>query len=78
MQLRLFRRNKWKNWGKNHQPQQTWQKLGTKIYIAVLVNKTDFDDKLKNLNRNVTSNKIKQHVLLENELNELSEKFRAI
>ena len=33
---------------------------------------TDFDDKLKNLNKNVTSNKTK-HVLVENELNELTE-----
>ena len=31
----------------------------------------------KKLNKNVTSNKTK-HVLLENELNELSEKFKAI
>ena len=32
--------------------------------------KTDFDNKLKNLNKNVTSNKTK-HILVENELNEL-------
>ena len=39
--------------------------------------KTDFDDKLKNLNIKVTSNKAK-HVLVENELNELSNKVEAI
>ena len=37
--------------------------------------KTDLDDKLKNFNKNVTSNK---HVVVENELNELSEKVKAI
>ena len=35
------------------------------------------DDKLKNLNKNVTSNKTK-HVLVENELNELSKKVKGI
>ena len=39
--------------------------------------KTDFDDKLKNLNKNVTSNKTKD-VLIENGLNELLEKVKAI
>ena len=38
--------------------------------------KTDFDDNLKNLNKKVTSNKTK-HVLVENELNELSEELSA-
>ena len=38
--------------------------------------KTDFDDKLKNLNKKVTSNKTK-HALVENESNELSEKLSA-
>ena len=32
--------------------------------------KTDFDDKLSNLNRKITENKTK-HVLVENELNKL-------
>ena len=41
------------------------------------VKKTDFDNKLKKLNKNVASNKIK-HVLVENELNELSRKVKAI
>ena len=35
-----------------------------------LVTNTDFDDKLSNLNRKITSNKTK-HVLVENELNKL-------
>ena len=47
--------------------------LANKSDIADLVKKTNFDDKLKNLNKNVTSHKIK-HVLVENELNELSKK----
>ena len=38
-----------------------------------MVKKTDFDDKLKNLNKKATSNKTK-HVLVENELDKLSEK----
>ena len=37
----------------------------------------DFDDKLNNLNEKVTSNKTK-HVLVENELNELSKKADVI
>ena len=35
----------------------------------------DFDDKLKKLNKKVTSNKTK-YVLVENELNELSRKLK--
>ena len=38
---------------------------------------TDFDDQLKNLNKNITLNK-KKHVHVENKLIELSEKFKAI
>ena len=45
--------------------------------MANLVIKTDFDDKLKNLNKNLTWNKTK-HVLVENELNELAKKVKAI
>ena len=44
--------------------------------IANFVKKIDFDDKLKTLNKNVTSNKTK-HVIVQNELNKLSEKVRA-
>ena len=40
--------------------------LATKNGIAALVKKADFHDKLKNVNKNVTSNK--------NKLNELSKK----
>ena len=46
--------------------------LASKNDIPNFVKMTDFDDKLKNLNKNVTSNKTK-HVLVENELNELTE-----
>ena len=51
--------------------------LASKSYIANFLKKTDFDDKIKNLNKNVTSNKTK-NVLAENKLNELSKKFKAI
>ena len=51
--------------------------LASKNDIVNLVKKTDFDNKLKHLNKYVTSNKTK-HVLVENELNELSEKIKAI
>ena len=44
--------------------------LASKNDIANLLKKTDFDIKLKNLNRNVISNK--------NQLNELRQKFKAI
>ena len=51
--------------------------LASKRDIANFVKKTDVDDKLKNMNKNVTSNKTK-HAIVENELNELSEKVKAI
>ena len=38
--------------------------------VANFVNKTEFDDRLKNLDKEITSNKTK-HVLNENELKEL-------
>ena len=41
--------------------------LASKSDIANSVNKTDFNEELKNLNKKVTSNKTK-HVLVENEL----------
>ena len=44
--------------------------LASKSDIANFVKKTDFDDKLKNLNKKVTSNKTK-HLLVENELKKL-------
>ena len=37
--------------------------LASKNDIAVLVKKTDFDDKLKNLNKNATSNKKNMYLL---------------
>ena len=51
--------------------------LTSKNDIANFVKKTDFDDQLKHLNKTFSSYKIK-HVLIENELNELSEKVKAI
>ena len=47
--------------------------LASKSYIANFAKETDFDDKLKTLNKDVTSNKT-HHILVENELNELSKK----
>ena len=44
--------------------------LASKSDIADFVRKTDFDNKLKNLNKKITSNKIK-HVRVENELKKL-------
>ena len=44
--------------------------LASKSDIANLVNKTDFDNKLKNLNKNITSSKTKS-VLDENEFKKL-------
>ena len=51
--------------------------LSSKIDICNFVKKTDFDDKLKNLSKKVTSNKT-THVLAENELDELSEKVNLL
>ena len=51
--------------------------LASKSDIDNFVKRTDFYGKLKQkLNKNVTSNKTK-HVLLEYELNELSEKLKS-
>ena len=52
-------------------------KLASKSGIANFLKKTDFDDKLKHLNKNGTSNKTKP-VLVENELNELSKNVKAL
>ena len=51
--------------------------LATKADIDDFVKQTHFNDKLKNLNKKVTSNKTK-HVLVENELDKLSGKFKLI
>ena len=53
------------------------ENLASKIDITSFVKRTDFDDKLKKLNKNITSIKTK-HVLAENELNKLSKKVEAI
>ena len=39
--------------------------------------KTDFDEKLKNINKKVTLN-ISKHLLVENQVNELSEKVKLL
>ena len=51
--------------------------LASKNNFANFVKKTGFDDKLKNLNDKVTSNKTK-YVLVESELNELLEKIKLL
>ena len=52
-------------------------KLATKSDIANFVKEIDFDEKLRNVNKKVTLNKSK-HLLVENELNELSEKVKLL
>ena len=47
--------------------------LATKADINGFIEKTNFDNKLKHLNKEVNSNKTK-HVVAENELHELSKK----
>ena len=44
--------------------------FNARIVQANLITKTDFDSKLSNINRKITSNKTK-HLLVENELNKL-------
>ena len=51
--------------------------LASKNYFANFVKRTNFDDKLQNINKNVTSNKTK-HVLIENEANKLPKKVEAV
>ena len=51
--------------------------LTSKSDIANLVNKTDFGNKLLSFNKRINSNKTK-HVLLENELNELTNKHELM
>ena len=52
-------------------------KLASKSDIANFVNKTDFDNKLLSFNNRINSSKTK-HVLIENELNELSKKVKLL
>ena len=51
--------------------------MANKNDIANFVKKTDFGEKLKILNKKITSNKTK-HLLIENELNRLSKKVKTI
>ena len=51
--------------------------LATNDEITDFVKETDFDNKPKKLNKNVTSNNAK-HALVENELNKKSEKVELI
>ena len=52
-------------------------KLAAKSDIANFVKEIDFDEKLRIVNKKVTLNKSK-HLLVENELNELSEKVKLL
>ena len=54
----------------------TVENFAARLAQANLVTKTDFDDKLKNLNKKINTNKTK-HVLAENELKNL-EKFDSV
>ena len=60
----------------NFSARLTQGNLASKNNFANFVKKTYFDDKLKNLNKNDTTNKTK-HVLVENRLNKLSQKLRG-
>ena len=51
--------------------------LASKSDIVNLVNKTEFDNKLLGVNKRINSNKTK-HVLVQNELNELSKKVKLL
>ena len=52
-------------------------KLTTKAGIIDFGKDTDFDEKLRNVNKKVSLNKTK-HVLVENEVNNLSEKIKLL
>ena len=62
---------------KNFAPRLAQANLASKNDIVALVKKADVNNKLKNLNKNITPNKTK-YVLVENEWNELSKKVEAI
>ena len=47
------------------------------MILLIFLKNTNFDDKLKEINRKFTLNKTKQ-VLVENELNKLSEKVKIL
>ena len=54
----------------NFAPRLAQANLAYKSDIVNFVNKTDFDEKLQNLNKKITSDKTK-HLLVKNELNKL-------
>ena len=55
----------------------TAKHFSAKLKKANLVTKTDFDDKLKNLNQKINSNKTK-HLLVENELKKLQRGYTKL
>ena len=55
----------------------TAKHFSAKLKQANLVTKTDFDDKLKNLNQKINSNKTK-HLLVENELKKLQRGYTKL
>ena len=55
----------------------TAKHFSAKLKQANLVTKTDFDDKLENLNQKINSNKTK-HLLVENELKKLQRGYTKL
>ena len=55
----------------------TAKHFSAKLKQVNLVTKTDFDDKLKNLNQKINSNKTK-HLLVENELKKLQRGYTKL
>ena len=55
----------------------TEKKVVNETNIFDFIKKTNFDDKLNNISKKVTLNK-SQYLLVENELNELSEKVKLL
>ena len=55
----------------------TEKKVVNETNIVDFIKKTNFDDKLNNISKKVTLNK-SQYLLVENELNELSEKVKLL
>ena len=62
---------------KNFAARLKQENLATKVHIADLAEKTNFDDKLKNLNKRFTLNKIK-HVETEKNVTDLTNKIAQI
>ena len=55
----------------------TEKKVVNETNIVDFIKKTNFDDKLNNISKKVTLNK-SQYLLVENEVNELSEKVKLL